>query len=92
MRFKAFTRPPKKDEPPLPPGAGAARLTRVNTVFMLMDNYAPGRRAFRWTGTLALTPNGDAEILPFCTMSCPCRSWVRCTFGRYWTPLPVAAL
>ncbi len=63
LRFRAFTRPPERDEPPLKKGAGAARLLRVNKLFQLDAGDLPGRSLFSWTGELPLEPEGPAVEL-----------------------------
>ena len=59
LRFRAHTRPAHKDESPLAPGTGAARLLRVNKVFLLGPGDVPGKNLFSWTGDLAMTPEGS---------------------------------
>ena len=58
IRFRARTRPPRKDEPPLPPGSGTARLLSVNKIFLLGPGDLPGKSLFSWTGDLKVTPDG----------------------------------
>lgn len=64
LRFRAFTRQREKDEPPLPSGAGVARLTRVNRLFLLEPDGAPGPNLFTWTGEASLKPGEAALTLP----------------------------
>lgn len=59
LRFRAFTRLPEKDEPPLPKGAGRARLLSVNTLFLLGPDDRPGPRLFAWRGDVPLVPEGE---------------------------------
>jgi hypothetical protein len=58
IRFRAYTRPPQKGEAS-PPTAGSVRLTRVNQVFTLGDDYLPRPSTFSWTGSIALPLDGD---------------------------------
>jgi hypothetical protein len=60
LRFRAFTRAPRKGEAALPPGAGRASLRAVNRLFRLRNDDTPGPSLFTWTGELALPPDGDA--------------------------------
>jgi hypothetical protein len=60
LRFRAFTRLPGKDEPPLPKGAGSARLLRVNTLFLLGQDDLPGTRLLTWQGDVSLAAEGPA--------------------------------
>ncbi len=38
---------------------GSVRLTRVNTVFKLDDAFLPRPSLFSWTGSVALTLDGE---------------------------------
>ena len=64
LRVQAYTRPPGKDEAPLPPGTGRARLLRVNRLFMLDANDEPGPNLMTWTGEAALVGEGAPHELP----------------------------
>jgi len=55
VRFRAFTRPPEKGAAP---GPGWVRLTRVNAMFVLGDDYTPRPSTYSWTGSLALPIDG----------------------------------
>jgi hypothetical protein len=57
VRFKAFTLPPRANQPP-PPAAGPVTLTRVNRVFTLGDDYQPRKSLFSWTGSSVLPIDG----------------------------------
>jgi hypothetical protein len=57
VRFRAFPPLPQKDKPP--PPAGSVRLTRVNRMFMLGDDYLPRRSTFSWTGSVVLPLDGE---------------------------------
>ncbi len=57
IRFRAYSRPPQKDAPPAPPGS--VRVTRVNRMFTLGDDYAPRESTRAWSGSLALTLDGE---------------------------------
>jgi hypothetical protein len=63
LRVQAYTRPPGKDEEPLPPGTGRARLLRVNRLFMLDANDEPGENLLSWTGDLPLVGEGPPAEL-----------------------------
>ena len=60
LRTRAFTRIAGKDEPPLPKGAGSARLERVNTLFLLGEDDQPMPSLFSWRGAVDLIPEGPA--------------------------------
>jgi hypothetical protein len=60
LRIRAQTRQPAEGEPPLPPGAGSARLKRVNKLFLLGPDDLPQPSVFSWTGDVPLTPEGPA--------------------------------
>jgi len=62
VRIRAFTRPRRDGEPVLPAGTGRVRLTRVNGVFMLDEDYRPGTPQLRWTGTIEA--RGEAAPVP----------------------------
>ncbi len=64
VRIQAHTRKPRKDEPPLPPGTGRARLVRVNRLFMLDANDEPGESLLSWTGDAPLVGEGPPHELP----------------------------
>jgi hypothetical protein len=51
IRVQAFAR---EGKPPTAP----ARLTRINTVFMLNDEFVPGKPLFHWTGAATLRAGG----------------------------------
>jgi hypothetical protein len=57
IRFRAFPPPPQKDRPSAPPGS--VRITRVNQMFMLGDDYLPRPSVFSWTGSLDLPLDGE---------------------------------
>jgi len=58
LRIRAFTRLPDKGEAALPPGSGAARITRVNRLFRPGDDFAPGPSVLTWSGEADLKPGG----------------------------------
>jgi hypothetical protein len=64
LRVRAFTRLPGKGEPALPPGSGRARLTRVNRLFRLGDDFAPGPSLLSWSGDAEMKPGGAPVELP----------------------------
>jgi hypothetical protein len=56
VRFRAYSLPPKEGQSA---GPASVRLTRVNRVFVLGDDYAPRSSTYSWTGGLALPIDGD---------------------------------
>jgi len=64
LRLRAHTRPKRRGEAPLPKGAGAARLDRVNLLYGLGPDDRPGPSLFSWTGGSELSPDGPALELP----------------------------
>jgi hypothetical protein len=63
IRFRAYSRPPQKGEAP-PPAVGSVRLTRVNQVFTLGDDYLPRPSTFSWRGSIVLPLDGDWRVIP----------------------------
>jgi hypothetical protein len=63
VRLKAFTRVARKGEAPLRPGAGEARLLRVNRLFLLGEDDQPGPSLFSWSGDVPLVPEGPPHEL-----------------------------
>jgi hypothetical protein len=64
VRLRAHTRPPRRGEVPMPRGAGAARIERVNLLYGLDEDDRPGPSLFSWTGGSELAPDGAALELP----------------------------
>jgi hypothetical protein len=64
LRLRAHARPARRGEPPLPRGAGAARVERVNRLFGLGPDDRPGPNLFRWSAGAELAPDGPALELP----------------------------
>jgi hypothetical protein len=64
VRLRAHTRPPRDGESPLPPGTGTARITRVNRLFRLSEDYVPGEDLLRWAGEARLQAEGPSLELP----------------------------
>ena len=58
LRVRANTRPPQEGEPPLPAGAGRARLTRINKLFVLGEDDEPEESRYAWTGEADLVAEG----------------------------------
>jgi hypothetical protein len=56
LRFRAHTLPPRAGETPAP-GSARARLTRINKVFLLDDEYVPGANLLEWKGEMAVPPD-----------------------------------
>lgn len=61
LRVRAYRRVAERDSP-TPTGVVTATVRRVNTVFMLGDDYRPGPTLFKWTGTLKASPDAPVEI------------------------------
>ena len=64
LRLRAHTRPKHRGEAPLPRGAGAARLDRVNLLYGIGSDDRPGPSLFSWTGGSELAPDGAPLELP----------------------------
>lgn len=64
LRARAYTRPARDGEPALPSGTGRVVLRRLNTVFMLGDEFKPVDSGLRWTGTLELQGESLAAAIP----------------------------
>jgi hypothetical protein len=58
LQLRAHTRVPQEGEPPLPPGTGRARVTRINKLFLLGENDEPAENLFGWAGEAALVAEG----------------------------------
>ena len=58
LRFRAYTRPARRGEKPLPRGSGSARIDRVTRVFGLGPDDAPGPSVFRWSAGADLRLDG----------------------------------
>ena len=63
IRFQAFAVPPKKDAAPSSV-TPSVKLTRVNRVFTVDDNYVPKPSVFSWTGASVLPIGGQPLELP----------------------------
>jgi hypothetical protein len=57
VRFRAYSRPPETNGEASPPGR--VKLTRVNQMFTIGDDYQPRRSTYSWTGSLPLPIDGD---------------------------------
>jgi hypothetical protein len=57
IRVQAFARPPADGAVPV--AANPVKLTRINNVFMLDDQFLPGRLILKWEGSQTLLPGGD---------------------------------
>ena len=64
LRFRAYTRDPDEGEKPLPPGSATARLTRVNRLFRLSEDYLPERTLLAWSGDLVIEVDNAASEVP----------------------------
>jgi len=58
LRLRAYTRLPQEGEPPLPPGTGRARVTRINKLFLLGEDDEPAENLLAWAGEAALVAEG----------------------------------
>jgi hypothetical protein len=56
VRFRAYSLPAKDGQTP---GPASVRLTRVNRVFVLGDDYAPRPSTYSWRGSFTLPIDGD---------------------------------
>ena len=61
LRARAYRKVTDRDTPP-PAGPVTATLRRVNTVFMLDDNYRPGPALLRWTGSVTVGLEAPVDI------------------------------
>ena len=57
VRAQAFERPTRD-------GKAAARLTRINTLFMLDERYQPGPSVLSWQGDVVLEPGAPPFEIP----------------------------
>jgi hypothetical protein len=57
VRFRAVSRAPARDGEQMSPGR--VRLTRVNQVFTIGDDYLPRPSTYSWRGSLVLPLDGD---------------------------------
>ena len=64
LRFRAYASEPDEGEKPLPAGAATARLTRVNRLFRLGEDYSLGRTLLTWSGDLPIEVDGPAAEVP----------------------------
>jgi hypothetical protein len=71
VRLRAHTRPPRAGEAAPPAGTGRARLTRINRLFMLGDDDAPGKDLLRWTGDAPLAGEAPGVEIPVATRRRP---------------------
>lgn len=61
LRVRAYRRVGDRDAPP-PSGTVSATIHRVNSVFMLTDDFRPGPGLLKWTGALAVGADAAVEI------------------------------
>jgi hypothetical protein len=59
LRFRAWPQPAARGRP------ARVRITRVNGVFSLGDNFLPSASRFKWTGSLVLRTDGTPAELIF---------------------------
>jgi hypothetical protein len=64
LRIRAYTRPAREGERPLPPGTGRVVLQRINRVFMLDGAFVPSLSAIRWQGSLEVPTDSAPVVMP----------------------------
>jgi hypothetical protein len=64
LRFRAYTRVAAEGEKPVAPGTASARLTRVNRVFALGEDYSPMPSLLTWSGSLPIEVDGPPAEVP----------------------------
>ena len=62
LRVQAFERPAADGVPPAPPGP--VRLTRINKVFMLDEQFVPGPSLLKWEGSETIRAGGSPFEVP----------------------------
>ncbi len=62
LRVQAFERPAADGVPPAPPGP--VRLTRINKVFMLDEQFVPGPSLLKWEGSETIRADGPPFEVP----------------------------
>ena len=62
LRVQVFERPAADGAPPAPPGP--VRLTRINKVFMLDEQFVPGPSILKWEGSETIRANGSPFEVP----------------------------
>src|SRR5712691_3707780 len=62
LRVQAFERPAAAGVPPAPPGL--VRLTRINKVFMLDEQFLPGPSLLKWEGSETIRADGSPFEVP----------------------------
>jgi hypothetical protein len=77
IRLRAHTRPAAPGEPAPPPGAGWARVTRVNRLFRLGHDFLPGPDLLTWTGDARLSTEGTPLELIVARENAAARSLLR---------------
>lgn len=64
IRARAYTRPPRSGETPLPSGAGQVVLRYVNPILMLDREFAPASSRWSWQGSLQLSGESAPVTIP----------------------------
>jgi hypothetical protein len=64
LRIRAYTRPAREGETPLPPGSGSVVLEAVTKVFMLDKAFVPAVLPIKWTGSLTVPIGGAPTVVP----------------------------
>ena len=62
LRVQVFERPAADGAAPAPPGP--VRLTRINKVFMLDEQFVPGPSILKWEGSETIRANGSPFEVP----------------------------
>jgi hypothetical protein len=63
VRARAYTRPARNGEAPLPAGHGRVELERLNTVFMLDADFTPVASNLKWAGSLVMKGESAARVI-----------------------------
>jgi hypothetical protein len=64
IRVRAYTRPARNGETPLPSGSGQVVLRSVNPILMLDQAFGPVASRWSWQGTLQLTGESAPVTIP----------------------------
>jgi hypothetical protein len=64
LRIRAYTRPAREGEQPLPPGSGSVVLEAVTKVFMLDKTFVPAVAPITWSGSLTVPVGGTPVEIP----------------------------
>ena len=64
LRARAYTRPPRNGEKPLPSGRGRVTLKSVNPIFVMDQQFRPVRVKLAWGGRLRFAGESEAVAIP----------------------------